>query len=121
MLSLYRFSSHVRLHRSAQTSTLGHLLAGSSLASLELLKVPIADLHVATVLIHAVGEALGSTSAVVGVPGLVLGGLSLDGCSRRCGSGLGGAAGEEATDGVADRRTDSNTAGRVVSYTCIKE
>lgn len=70
---------------------------GSSLAGLELLKVPVADLHVAVVVVHALCKVLGGAGAVV--VGLLLGsGLGLDGG----GSGLGGAAGEEAADGVAD-------------------
>lgn len=72
------------------------LLARSSLASLELLKVPVADLHVSVVVIHALCKVLSDTGAVVLVPGLLLGGgLSLDGSS-----GLGGAT-KHTTDGMA--------------------
>lgn len=93
-------------------------MSAGSLASLELLEVPVADLHVAVVLVHALSEGLGSTGAVVGlvvVPGLFLGsGSSLDG---RRSSGLGGATAEETTDGMADGGTDSNTTERDVSDT----
>lgn len=95
-----------------------HLVgAGGSLASLELLKVPVADLHVAVVVVHALCKVLGGTGAVV--VGLLLGsGLGLDGG----GSGLGGSAREETADGVADRGADSDTAVRIeVSYTCLEE
>jgi hypothetical protein len=72
------------------------LLARSGLAGLELLKVPVADLHVSVVVVHALCEVLGNTRAVVLVPGLLLGsGLGLDGSS-----GLGGAT-EHATDSMA--------------------
>ncbi|KAI9163482.1 UBX7 UBX (ubiquitin regulatory X) domain-containing [Paramyrothecium foliicola] len=94
-------------------SSLLGVLAGGSLAGLELLEVPVADLHVAVVLVHALGEVLGGALAVVvGVPRLLLGsGLGLDGL----GSGLsrgGGAAAEKATDGVADGGADGNTTVR---------
>lgn len=73
------------------------LLTSGGLASLELLKIPVADLHVSVVLIHALCKVLGDAGAVVLVPGLLLGsGLGLDG-----GSSLGGTAGEETADGVA--------------------
>lgn len=83
------------------------VLAGSSLASLELLKVPVADLHVAAILVEALCEVLGGTGAVVVLLLLLGSGLGLDGSSR-----LGGAAAEEAADGVADRRTNGDTAVR---------
>lgn len=41
------------------------VLASGSLASLQLLQVPVANLHVATVVIHALGELLRYASAVV--------------------------------------------------------
>jgi hypothetical protein len=72
------------------------VLAGGSLASLELLKVPVADLHVAAVLVEALCEALGGAGAVVVLVVLLGSGLGLDG------SGFGGAAAEEAADGMAD-------------------
>lgn len=73
------------------------VLTGSSLAGLELLQVPAADLHVAAVLVEALCEVLGGTGAVV-VLLLLLGiGLGLNGSSR-----FGRAAAEEAADGVAD-------------------
>jgi hypothetical protein len=80
---------------------------GSSLAGLELLKVPVADLHVATVLVHALREALRGTGAVVS-PLLLLGALlgllrlSLDLLGR-------GAAAEETADRVADGRAHRHT------------
>jgi hypothetical protein len=81
------------------------VLAGSSLAGLELLEVPVADLHVAAVLVEALCEVLGGTGAVVVLLLLLGGGLGLDG-----GSGLGGATAEEAADGVADGRANGDTA-----------
>jgi hypothetical protein len=85
-------SSSFYLYVASQPS----LLARSGLAGLELLKVPVADLHVSVVVVHALCEVLGNTRAVVLVPGLLLGSsLSLDGSS-----GLGGAT-EHTTDGVA--------------------
>jgi hypothetical protein len=72
------------------------LLAGGGLASLELLKVPVANLHVSVVVVHALCKVLGDTGAVVLVPGLLLrSGLSLDGSG-----GLGGTT-EQTTNGVA--------------------
>lgn len=87
------------------SSSTSLVLAGSGLAGLELLEVPVADLHVAAVLIEALCEALGGTGAVVVLVLLLGSGLGLDGSS-----GLGGAAAEEATDGVADRRANGDTA-----------
>lgn len=71
------------------------VLAGSSLAGLELLEVPAADLHVAAVVVEALCKVLGGTGAVELL--LLLSGLGLDGSSS-----FGRAAAEEATDGVAD-------------------
>lgn len=90
-----------------------HLVVlGSSLAGLELLKVPIADLHVAAVLVHARGELLGGALAVGGAPLVVLlRGSGLDLLLRR-GSSLRGAAGEHAADGMANGGTDRDTTGR---------
>jgi len=72
-----------------------------------LLKVPVANLHVATVVIHALGELLCRTSAVVlGLLALSLDvrrGSSLNGRGRRA------AAAEEATDGITDSGTDRDT------------
>lgn len=62
------------------------LLAGSGLASLELLKVPVADLHVSVIVVQALCEVLGDAGAVVLVPGLLLGSGGLDGSGS---SGLG--------------------------------
>jgi hypothetical protein len=72
----------------------------------QLLQVPTADLHVALVLIHALGELLSVHLAVPCTPAAaVLGILSL----RRNGPsilrllyGLAGTASEKATDRVAD-------------------
>lgn len=80
--------------------------AGGGLAGLELLEVPVADLHVAAVVVHALGEALRGAGAVV-VLLLVLGGLL---GLHLLGGGLGGAAGEEAADGVADGGANGDTA-----------
>ena len=83
------------------------VLAGSSLAGLELLEVPAADLHVATLLIHALGELDGGALAVVVAELLlVLRGLRLDGGLL---GGFGGAA-KETAEGVADGRANSDTA-----------
>jgi hypothetical protein len=81
------------------------VLASSGLASLELLKVPVTDLHVAAVLVEALCEVLGGAGAVVVLLVLLGSGLGLDGSG-----GLGGAAGEEAADCVADGRADGDTA-----------
>ena len=93
------------------------------LAGLELLKVPVADLHVAVVLVQALGEGLGGALAVVGTtPLVVLLGRGLD-LLLRSGSRLGGAAGEEAADSMADGGAYSNTttAKRTVSqYSGLK-
>lgn len=80
------------------------VLASGGLASLELLKVPVADLHVAAVLVEALCEVLGGAGAVVVLLVLLGGGLGLDGSG-----GLGGAAREEAADCVADGRADGDT------------
>lgn len=80
----------------------------SSLASLQLVKVPSTDLHVATVVIQALCEHLSLVLAVASVVGILLGllslslGLSLSGRS-------GGTATEEAADGVANGGTDGDT------------
>lgn len=77
----------------------------------QLLQIPPADLHVAAVLVHALGELRSRALAVArGVPLVV---VLLGGCGLglRRGSGLGGAAGEEAADGVADGGTDCDTTG----------
>lgn len=82
------------------------VLASSSLAGLELLEVPPADLHVAALLVHTLGELLGGAGAVV-APGLAVGVRLAVGLDAVVG-GLGGqglaaaAAAEEARDGVAD-------------------
>ena len=90
------------------------VLAGSSLARLELVKVPAADGKVALVLVHAapeVGDVLcaHTRGLVLGVHGglavLVLGERLVDGRS-----GCAGAAAEPTADGVADGGTDCDTA-----------
>lgn len=88
------------------------------MASLELLEVPVANLHVATVVVEALGEGLGSAGAVVSILLLLLiilllvllGSLRLHLLGRR--SLFGRAAAEEATDGVADGGADSDTTKR---------
>lgn len=83
------------------------LVGGSGgLAGLELLEVPVADLHVAAVVVHALGEALDGAGAVVVLLQLLLWlllGLEL------LGRGLRRAAAEETANGVADGRADSDT------------
>jgi hypothetical protein len=78
------------------------LLVGG-LASLELLEVPVANAHVALLLIHAAVELLESVGAGPGLL-LLLGVLSLCGRDGRLGSrsGLGRAAREPAANGVTD-------------------
>jgi len=89
------------------------VLAGSSLARLELVKVPAADGKVALVLVHAapeVGDVLcaHTRGLVLGVHGglavLVLGERLVDGRS-----GCAGAAAEPTADGVADGGSDCDT------------
>ena len=89
------------------------VLAGGSLARLELVKVPAADGKVALVLVHAapeVGDILcaNAGSLVLGV----YGGLAVLGLGKRlvdrC-SGCAGSAAEPTANGVADGRTDSDT------------
>jgi hypothetical protein len=89
------------------------VLAGSSLARLELVKVPAADGEVALVLVHAapeVGDVLCANAGglVLGVHGglavLVLGERLV---GRR--SGCAGAAAEPTTNGVANGGTDCDT------------
>ncbi|ROW10310.1 hypothetical protein VMCG_02123 [Cytospora schulzeri] len=91
------------------------VLAGSRLAGLELLEVPAADAHVALVLVHAAGEALGGVGAVGAPLVVLLGGLG--GGLGGGGLGAGGAA-EHAADGVADRGAygDTTVAGRVCCW-----
>lgn len=111
---LHESSSHsllrIKAFRSCPLSrivvilSLALVLAGSSLASLELLEVPVADLHVAAVLVEALCEVLGGTGAVVVLLLLLGSGLGLDGSSR-----FGGAAAEEAADGVADGGANGDT------------
>ena len=85
------------------------VLARSGLARLQLLEVPVANLHVAILLIHALGELLRRSLAVI-PPLLLLLLLSLfRGRSRR---GFGRAAAEHAAEGVADRRADSDAAAK---------
>lgn len=84
-----------------------------SLAGLELLEVPVADLHVTIVVIHALREVLGSALAVVRSVPVVRGLVVLrdgGGVRLRGGSGFRGAAAEPATDSVADGGTDCYTA-----------
>ena len=90
------------------------VLAGGSLARLELVKVPAADGKVALVLVHAapeVGDILCAyTRGLVlrvhgGLAVLVLGERLVDGRS-----GCAGAAAEPTADGVADGGTDCDTA-----------
>jgi hypothetical protein len=93
------------------------VLASSSLARLELVKVPAANGKVALVLVHAapeVGDILcaHAGSLVLRVHSrLAVGSLRKRLVDRRGSSA--GAAAEPATDGVADGRTDSDTAGKV--------
>lgn len=92
------------------------VLAGSSLARLELVKVPAADGKVALVLVHAapeVGNVLcaNARGLVLGVHGgLAVLGLG-DGLVDRC-SGCAGTAAEPTANGVTDGGTDCDTAVR---------
>jgi hypothetical protein len=110
-------------HASIQGSL---VLPRRSLASLQLIQVPATDVHIALILRHAVGVLLnvhraGSRGLLVGSRAVVevgvhsatrldvgFGGLLV--LSLLLGSGLGGAAAEEAADGVADGGTDCDTA-----------
>jgi len=93
------------------------VLASSRLASLELLQVPPADLHVAALLVHAPRELLRRAGAVV-APRLVVGVAAAVGLDVVLGRGLGGeglvggAAAEEAGDGVADGGAYRDTTGK---------
>jgi hypothetical protein len=92
------------------------VLAGSGLAGLKLVEVPAADLHVALVVVHALGEVLGGTGAVVAV----LLGLVLRGLLGLRGLGSRGAATEEAAYGMADggaNRDTSSCAGHLAEET----
>lgn len=88
------------------------------MASLELLEVPVANLHVAAVVVQALGEGLCGAGAVVSILLLLLvilllvllGSLGLHLLGRR--SLFGRAAAEETTDGVADGGADSDTTTR---------
>lgn len=88
------------------------VLASRSLARLQLLQIPPANLHIAILLVHARSELLGRTRAVV-APGAVLclgwgscrGSGLLDGVVGGCGT-----TAEEAADGVADGGADGDTA-----------
>lgn len=86
-------------------------MAGSSLASLDLLHVPSADGHVAAVLLEAVGQLLGRRGAVdvllvVRVAVLCL--LGRGGLGGRLGGGAGATA-EHAHDAVGDGVTNCDT------------
>lgn len=97
------------------------VLGSSSLASLELVKVPAADGETALVLVHALAEVgdVGLTGARGLVRGVGVRVLRLDLLRLGLCRGRGrGAAAEEATDGVADGRTYCDTAGRDVSIGC---
>ena len=98
------------LSPSPLTQTSSHLeLLSSLLASLQLLQVPIADGHIAAVLIHALGELLGRLGAVAAQGLLLLGGSRIG--LRRVGSRLAGAAAEEGRDAVADDVPDRGADG----------
>ena len=88
------------------------VLARRGLADLELLEVPAADLHVAALLVHALGELLRSALAVVApraVVLLALLALRLHGALLGLG-GRGRAAAEETADGVPDGRAHRHAA-----------
>lgn len=103
-----------------QPSHLRLVLAGGSLARLELVKVPAADGQVALVLVHAAPEVADILCANAG--SLVLGvhgGLAVLGLGERLvgrRSGCAGSAAEPTADGVTDGGTDSDTAGSYVSF-----
>lgn len=69
----------------------------------QLLEVPVADLHVAAVVVHALGELRRRAGAVVRLRLLRL----LRGDGGRLGGRRGAA--EHAADGVADRGADGHT------------
>jgi branched-subunit amino acid permease len=90
---------------------LTRILAGSSLAGLELLQVPPADLHVATIVVQALREALcrvGTVIAPLLLLCLIL--LRLEGVLLLRSSSLGAATTKHASDGMADGGTDGNAA-----------
>lgn len=90
------------------------VLAGSLLAGLELVKVPSADVQRALVLVHALAEVVDVRGTCALLLALVAAGVVcalLEGRGLRLGGRRAGATTEEATDGVADRGTDCNTAG----------
>lgn len=80
----------------------------------QLVQVPVADLHVAAMLVQALCELLGDARAVVGgAPPALLLALRRDAVLLRwLGRRRAGAAAEEAADGVADRGADCDTARR---------
>lgn len=53
------------------------VLLGGLLASLELLEVPAANLHVSTIVVHALSEVLGGSGAVVVVLLVLVGSVGL--------------------------------------------
>lgn len=63
-----------RRGRLANRAPVRLVLLRGLLASLELLEIPVADLHVPVVVVHALREALGGAGAVRAVLGLVLAG-----------------------------------------------
>jgi hypothetical protein len=84
------------------------------MVSYQLIQVPAADLHVATMLVHACRELLRRAGTVVAPAAvLLLLGLRID--LTLLGWGGRGAAAEEAADCVADGGTYGDAAARCVS------
>lgn len=99
--SPFPFLLHLLPSKSSRRDRGNLVLASSSLAGLELLEVPAADLHVALLLVHALGEGLRGALAVVAPLVLLLLRVGLR-LGRRFGRCAAAAAAEEAADGVAD-------------------
>lgn len=86
------------LHISTSCLAVHLVLLSSSLASLELLEVPSADLHVAAVLVQALGELLGGAGAIVAPLLALVVGLAGNGVVLVDGVGGGGAGAAEAEE-----------------------
>lgn len=99
--------------RSCNPSSTTLVLARSLLARFQLLQIPPADLHVALVIIHALGEVLRINITASRSPvALVLVSLALNAVIRRSSlSSRSRSTTEKTTDGMADRRANSNTSG----------
>lgn len=84
--------------------------SGSSLASLQLLQVPVTDLHVAVVVVQALGEVSGVH--LTGISSwLLLNALSLDWLLHLIGAGASEHGGDSSTQSVTNGQTNSHTSG----------